>query len=302
MIIWDDAQTISQKLASDANATNTTFLNTMMNTGYKDVLAELGRPVTEKTKTTTSVASQRGYQMPQDFNWLKSIKVTVGSTIYTPDEEESQEQWDYRTTQTRSGDVPEAYFVRPRFGFQGTEVQLDPVPSTNGNTITVVYEAIDRDLSQAKYTTGTIAVTNGSATVTGSGTTFSAAMIGRYLQITSATGDGLWYKVTGFSSTTSITLENYYQGTTVSGVTYQIAEAFGLPEDLHMLPIYYAVWHYHLFRRDKTRSDEYGAYYTAGLQNAKRRYGTKARSNIIKGGRRGISGSTYPRWFPPSIT
>jgi len=303
MIIWDDALTISQKLGQDTNSANTTFMNTLMNQGYKEILAELGRPVTEKTKTTVTVAGQRGYQMPADFNWLKSIKVTVGSTNYTPDEEESQEQWDYRTFQTRNGDIPEAFFVRPRFGFGGTEVQLDPVPSSNGNTITVVYEAIDKDLSVAKYTTGTVALTNGSATVTGSGTTFTRAMVGRYFQVTDADGDGLWYKVSGYTSATVITLENYYQGTTDASNTYQIAEAFGLPEDLHMLPIYYAVWHYSLFRRDKTRADEYAAYYTIGLASAKRRYGTKSRSNIIKGrGRLGNVNGSYPSFFPPSIT
>lgn len=303
MIIFDDCQTVMQKLAADTNSSNLTFMTTLLNTGYKEILAALGRPVTEKTKTTTTVANQQGYQMPIDFNWLKSITVTVGSSKYTPDEEESQEQWNYLNFNTRYGDMPELYFVRPRFGFQGAEVQLYPIPSTSSNTITLVYEAIDRDLSVAKYTTGTIAVTNGSATVTGSGTTFTAAMVGRYLQITSATGDGLWYKVAAFSSTTSVILENYYQGTTVSGVNYQIAEAFGLPEDLHMLPIYYAIWHYAMFRRDKTRTDEYGGLYTVGLATAKRRYGTKSRSNIIKGNQR-ISpwGGTYPANFPSSIT
>lgn len=303
MITWDSALTISQKLAQDTNSDTITFLNTLMNTGYKEILSELGRPVTEKTKTTVTVANQQGYQMPIDFNWLKSITVTVGSTRYTPDEEESQEQWDYLNSSTRYGDIPELYFVRPRFGFQGNEVQLYPIPSTAGNTVTVVYEAIDRDLSQVKYTTGTISVVNGSATVTGVGTTFTSAMVGRYFQITSDTGDGLWYKVVAFVSTTSITLENYYQGTTISTVNYQIAEAFGLPEDLHMLPIYYAVWHYMMFRRDKTRSDQYGGLYKLGLSDAKRRYGTKSRSNIIKGNSRiGAWGGSYPRNFPNSIT
>ncbi len=301
MIILDDAKSVMRKLAGDSNSDD--YLLLMLNTGYKEILAALGRPVTEKTKTTTTVANQQGYQMPQDFNWLKSIKITVGSTIYTPDEEESQEQWDYLNAQVRSGDVAEAYFVRPRFGFQGTEVQLYPIPSTTGNTIKVVYEAIDRDLSQSKYTTGTVSVSNGSAIVTGSGTTFTASMIGRYFQITSATGDGLWYKVSGFTSATSITLENFYQGTTVGTVNYQVAEAFGLPEDLHMLPIYYAVWHYALFRRDKTRADDYGAFYTGGLQAAKRRYGTKSRSNIIKGkGRYSSGGGSYPSFWPQNIT
>lgn len=302
MIIWDDSQTISQKLAQDTNSASVTFLNLLMNTGYKEILAELGRPVTEKTKTTTTVASQQGYQMPADFNWLKSIKITVGSTKYTPEEEESQEQWDYLNTQVRTGDIPEYYFVRPRFGFGGTEVQLYPIPSTSSNTITLIYEAIDKDLSVVKYTAGTVAVTNGSATVTGTSTTFTRAMVGRYFQITDADGDGLWYKIAGFTSATVITLENFYQGTTDSSNNYQIAEAFGLPEDIHMLPIYYAVWHYSLFRRDKTRADEYGAYYTAGLQQAKRRYGTKTRGNIIKGKQRlNNNGGSNPTWFPTSI-
>lgn len=302
MLIWDDAQVVTQKLAQDTDAAAVTFLNLMMNTGYKEVLAELGRPVTEKTKTTTTVASQRGYQMPIDFNFLKSIKVTVGTTTYTPDEEESQEQWDYRTMQAQTGDVPEAFFVRPRFGFQGAEVQLDPIPSTSGNVVNLVYEAIDRDLSIAKYSTGTVSVSNGSAIVTGFGTTFSLAMVGRYFQITSASGDGLWYKVAGFTSSTSITLENYYQGNTVGTVNYQIAEAFGLPEDLHMLPIYYAVWHYSMFRRDATRTTQYQSLYTSGLASAKRRYGTKSRSNIIKGKQRMGSGvGSYPAHFPQSI-
>lgn len=303
MITWDSALTLSQKLAQDTNAESVTFLNLTMNAGYKEILAELGRPVTEKTKTTVTVAGQQGYQMPADFSRLKSIKVTVGTTKYTPDEEESQEQWDYLTAQPRSGDIPEFFFVRPRFGFGGTEVQLYPTPSTSSNTITLVYEAIDKDLSVAKYTTGTVALTNGSATVTGSGTTFTRAMVGRYFRNEDADGDGLWYKISAFVSATEITLENFYQGTTDSSNTYQIAEAFGLPEDLHMLPIYYAVWHYSMFRRDKTRTDQYGGLYKLGIAEAKRRYGSKTRSNTIKGKQRLSSGGgSYPLHFPQSIS
>lgn len=301
MIIWDDVLTISQKLATDTNSANTTFLNTLINQGYKEVLAELGRPVLEKTKTTTTVADQRGYQLPPDYNWLKSVKITVGSTIYTPIEEESQEQWDLLTQTTQTSTIPQYYFVRPRFGFQGAEVQFEPVPSTAGYTITLVYEAIDRDLSVAKYTTGTVAVTNGSATVTGSGTTFTAAMVNRYFQITDADGDGLWYKVASYTSATVITLENYYQGSTDGSANYQIAEAFHLPEDLHMLPIYFALWHYFSFRRDGEKVVEYKTLYDSGMAAAKRRYGTKTRSNIIKP-KAYPTGSSYPRFFPSNIT
>lgn len=70
-----------------------------------------------------------------------------------------------------------------------------------------------------------------------------------------------------------------------------------------MLPIYYAVAHYYGFRRDEKQEIKYLNLYSSGLQAAKRRYGTRARGNIIKGkGRLGSGGGTYPRHFPLSIT
>ena len=71
----------------------------------------------------------------------------------------------------------------------------------------------------AKYATGTITATNGSATITGSGTTFTAAMVGRKLIVG---GDSTAYVIKTFTSATSITLESVYQGTTVSGSTFAI--------------------------------------------------------------------------------
>lgn len=71
----------------------------------------------------------------------------------------------------------------------------------------------------AKYNTGTITATNGSAVITGSGTTFTSAMVGRKLIVG---GDSTAYRVKTFTSATSITLESVYQGTTVSGSTYGI--------------------------------------------------------------------------------
>lgn len=79
-----------------------------------------------------------------------------------------------------------------------------------------------RGSTNANYTTGTISVTNGSATVTGSGTTWSTttnAEAGEYIKLP----DGKWYKVTAIGSNTSITIEISYQGSTLSGQTYTIS-------------------------------------------------------------------------------
>ncbi len=50
MITWDNAQTIVQKLSSDTGSDTLTFLKLMMNVGYKQLLIDLGRPITEKTQ------------------------------------------------------------------------------------------------------------------------------------------------------------------------------------------------------------------------------------------------------------
>lgn len=62
---------------------------------------------------------------------------------------------------------------------------------------------------------GTVAVTNGNATVTGTSTSFSPSDIGKTIQIGS-----LSYLITGRSSSTSITIERGFEGLTSSGLSY----------------------------------------------------------------------------------
>ena len=71
----------------------------------------------------------------------------------------------------------------------------------------------------APYETGTVSVTNGSATITGSGTTFTAAMVGRKFRVGSQSA---FYIISAFVSTTEVTLETTFQGTTASAQTYSI--------------------------------------------------------------------------------
>lgn len=74
------------------------------------------------------------------------------------------------------------------------------------------------------YRTGTIALTNGNATVTGSGTAFIAnAQIGEGL----VAPDNRIYEITGIASDTSLTISPAYLGSTASGQGYAIAPVRG---------------------------------------------------------------------------
>jgi hypothetical protein len=76
----------------------------------------------------------------------------------------------------------------------------------------------------AWYRAGTVSVTNGSASVTGSGTAFVANVsIGEGIVLP----DGRIYEITNVSSDTSLTLATNYLGSTASGQPYAIAPLRG---------------------------------------------------------------------------
>ena len=314
MLVFSDAQGLCQNITSDTSSGSLLYFVQMMNIGYKDVLSKLGRTVTEKTKTTTTVANQQYYQSPPEFKWMKDLTIAIGGTVYPVAEIVDQEEWDALNVTAQYSDMPTFYFVRTNFGVGGTEFGIYPIPASSGNTITLVYESSGRDLSQSDYNTGTIALTQGSPTLTGTGTAFTTSMVGRYFQVQDPTGDGNWYLVSSRQSNTQITLGNNYEGVAVSGVNYRISECFSLPEDLHMLPVYYALGHYYLMQEDSKTALIYlgdgtvgdNSLYTSGVRQAKMTYGTKSRSNRVSNK---AWGNTFPDaipanppYFPGSIT
>jgi len=70
----------------------------------------------------------------------------------------------------------------------------------------------------AKYDTGTVEVTNGSTSITGTGTSWTAAMSGRKIRVGNDTG---WYLFTWVSATEG-ELDRAYEGETASGASYRL--------------------------------------------------------------------------------
>jgi len=193
----------------------------------------------EATDTTqVTVAGQQNYKTPYNLNKLIDVYVTIGTIRYKLKEIPSRDIWDRINYIQYQTNIPEYFFQ------YNNEVNIFPVPSTAGYTITQQYKRRFKDLSQADYTTGTLAVTNGSTTVTGTGATFVAGMVGRWLQVAAPSGDNEWYEIAGFTSTTVLTLKNAYQGATVSGASYTIGEMSLLDEQFQNLPFYYAMMTY----------------------------------------------------------
>lgn len=81
------------------------------------------------------------------------------------------------------------------------------------------------------YAEGTVALTNGSATVTGTGTTWTDSMVGAAFAIQSLNAP---YRITAVASTTSMTLDAVWSGESISGEGYMIAQdKYDLPNDFY---------------------------------------------------------------------
>ncbi len=192
------------------------------------------------------IIRKKFYSLPFDYDKLINTTITVGNITYTPKECPTLDYWTTINQTQYTSNYPEWFFI-----FDG-EIGFYPVPNSAGNLISYNYDRRVFDLSIADETTGSIsAVTNGSTTVTGSGTSWSASMAGRFIRLNISntagnSGDGYWYEIKSVASTTSITLEKAYQGTTRSAatITYTIGQMPILPEQYHDLPVYYAAFVY----------------------------------------------------------
>ncbi len=83
-----------------------------------------------------------------------------------------------------------------------------------------------------QVTSGTLTATNGSQSVSASGTPFLSAHVGAWLQFTGDTTE-TWYRVKTVSSSSAIIIEPAYQGTSGSSKAYELSQTdYLLPTEL----------------------------------------------------------------------
>lgn len=270
-------------LTNNTVSTHLTTMDQLINDNTRYLIQKFN--LHERTKTSVTVANQQAYTFPYNYKKLINVTVTVGSTIYAPTEITSRNEWDRLNSNPTSplSDTVRYYYV------YNNQVLLYPTPASSANTITYHYKVRTRDLSQADYTTGTVSITTATTVVTGSGTTFVADMVGRWIQVTAPTGDQEWYKIATFTSTTVLGLESAYNGATVSGGTYTIGEVSILPEEFQDLPVYYAVRQYYSSRvKDQAVFAMYKSMYDERYAMMAAELGSKSDSMVCDPGRGGV--------------
>lgn len=226
----------------------------------------------EATKDMVTVADQESYQIPNGFRKLIDVQIYSGSgasnsdTIYSPEMIFDPTKWKLvQQYKLGTGDTP--YFTY----IENQTFKIQPIPSTSGNLIRLRGRLQTRDLSIADYTTGTItSIANAGTAVVGSGTTWTADMVGRYIKITETTaaggGDGFWYQIGTFTDATHIGLLKPYEGTSISGGTaaYTIGQCSVIPEAYDIGIVYRATALYWDNNNDLVRGKTYWLKYDGG--------------------------------------
>lgn len=228
---------------SDSVAINNVAINGINTSGYNGTFTITVTSTTTFTYTLpASVSAVAGdhaqyYNNPNGFVTVDGITISVGTVgsnsiiRYPLVLESSQLNWEKKNI------VPMQIAIPPKNYFpRRDDFGIWPIPRTL-YTANLYYHYRDRNLLVDDYQAGSITLTHNSNKVTGSGTVFTAAMVGRWLEVTDTTvpGQGHFYRIGHFTSTTQIELDSLFEGTTTSGITgYRIGETPEIPEDLQM--------------------------------------------------------------------
>jgi len=239
---------------------------------------------TTGTQSGTHSVITRYKTLPQYIDRISSLYVQVGTYNYSPKEAPDKTTWDRLNMVSVTSDIPWWWF-----NYNG-QLGIYPRPSTATNSITINSKRLAKDLSVADYTTGTITTTS-NTTVTGSGTSWTSQMAGRWLRITDAdtvgTGDGYWYQILSVASTTSLTLAKSYAGTAIStgSAAYTISQCSLMPEQYQDLPIYGALRTYFTsVDPDAGKAGLYGGMYDQMYKTMEDDYTVKNQSCVINDG------------------
>lgn len=296
LLTFNDQYAMAQDLATDASTATLTTLKDQINVATGILRHQLGRYIFEESRTVTSVASQQYYQLPSRFIRIASVTYTSGGTPYNLVEVPNRQEWlALNQTSSATASPPQNYFLEKE------RVGVFPTPSAASDTLTIVGEERFREMTLADYATGTVTTVNGDATIEGASSpawaTAGNIKADGWFKVNN---DGTWYEIASITDADTLELTKTYEGTSGATLAYTIGEqALGAYEDLHILPVWYALMQFYNIRRSESLASQYRGLWEQGLAQAMETYSKRSVSNVIHktGGMRTKWGysNDYPR-------
>ena len=185
------------------------------------------------------------YQLASDFNRLLmngSVYVYSGGRIQNIIKEWPRDKFNDEFSPEVTDPIQRAVLTRTHSTTGYRLIRVNPPPKT---AYVYPYDYIELISPMSDYNAGTVAVTNASATVTGTDTYFSAnTAAGDYFRIDSnGIGDSSkWYQILSVDSDTQLTLASNFGEYTETSLDYHVSKApTAFPVPFHEYILYEAV-------------------------------------------------------------
>lgn len=251
----------------------TTRFKRDINTGAAKLASRMDRSYTRQTRYADIAEDTQYYQYPKDAVRVIEVLYLDGTQWRPLRPIDDNDYWAALNQSPQTGD-PTHYFVKGH-----DEVGLFPIPGAAVTAgLQLVFQPKVLLLTAADYTDGTITATEGSTTITHSGTGFTESMVGRAFEVTDGS-DGNFYRIADFTSTSALVLDNVFQGVSGSGLAFRIGEIFDLPEEFLESPVDYACYRYYVGRNRNVAGD-FKDLFDQAMSDIRNTYG-KTRSSVI---------------------
>jgi len=262
-------------LTKNQDSTNETLGTTLINDSIRTICNLQGGKLRflEDTSNQYTQAGVETYQIPNKFRKLIDLSIYSGSggtsnTVYMPEMIFDPTKWKLiQAYRLGTSNVPYFTYVMNK------TYSIKPIPATTGNLILLRGRLNVKDLSIADYTTGNIvSIANAGTSIIGSGTVWTADMVGRYIKITETTavggGDGMWYEISAYVSATEITLTKPYEGTSIvaGSASYTIGQCSVIPEAYDIAVVYRSCALYWQQQGNLANAKTYWMMYDGGME------------------------------------
>lgn len=293
MLTFTDWKNKFVRLSRDTS-TNTLLQGIQdMNTGYHMFNAKFGRYYSRKQQFTDVKNGKSIYQTPIDSIRIigMTVKTAAGTNTYSPPIKEIRSEYEWRLIKT----VPNyaSNWITYYYVLGNDEIEVWPVPASNiPNGIRYYYQPQDHDLSVEDVVSSalsppqTCTMTNGSTTVTSTGSTFTVQMAGLWFQLIGVT-DLSWYEIVDVPTGSTLTLKSAFVGNSGLGLNFRTGQISILPNEYQDVPLHYALGLFFMGKGNTARAqyhlgtpDKPGMFYDM-IKSAIEEYSSSTEGNVI---------------------
>jgi len=139
-------------LSQNSSSDNRTLAGQLINDGHRYLFQKYYDNERSYTVPGGTIQGVQEYTLPFNNFQVKDVTVRVGGFLYTPPEILTRQQWDYLNFVQYQSTFPFRYFI------YNNKLLIFPIPSANGDPITINYKIRMPDLVLDDVTTGTVSV------------------------------------------------------------------------------------------------------------------------------------------------